>query len=522
MKSKNIGIVIYSYYKDEDFLILCLNGLLHTIAKSPMYNVYVFVVDDNNMQTKINVKNLPIEKYKGKLHVIYTDWDRKGNLNGFDCMYGMVSTYYDLTHKFNLDYVLKFDSDCFLNTLDYIHETEQKLMEMNIPVSSLLQTGSSFCNICCQGCAQTMTRKAVYTLMSMFQNMKEEKSEASKILRKRITLGYYEDRVISLLLEMVPDGVRFDIKTLPGCLGHLNCFDNPNADFTKYTSLTFKNYTMGGGGWTRKQAYNELKKYIEEYTGLKIETSDKPIVIPQFPLGARLGNQLFTVAACYAHCLKNNYVMRYIPENPILNKIIGDKFISPYKVETKNLSTYKEPTYSYTEIPNSTSGYITGYFQSSKYFAEYKKEICDLYKRLISPEKKKNIAAIHIRMGDYLVYSDRYKSPKKDFIEKALAQLSPYIKRLMVFSDEPNKAMELIRSCNGSEKYGIINGSAESNEINDIRKMTACEELIMSCSSFSWWVAYLGEYKKVIVDKKWYNDNELSEKDIYEDSWIKI
>ena len=240
MKTKNIGIIILSYYKDEDFLALCLKGLLHTIAKSPMFNVRVFVVDDNNMKTKINVKNLPIKEYKGNLEVIYTNWDRKGNLNGFDCMYGMVSTYYGLTQKYNLDYVLKFDSDCFLNTLDYITDTENA----------------------CQGCAQTITKKGVLALMSLFHNMKNESSEMAKTLKRRVTGGYYEDRVMSMLLEMIPDGVRFDIKTLPNCLGHLNCFDNPNADFTKYTSLTFKNYTMGGGGWTRKQAYDELKKYI--------------------------------------------------------------------------------------------------------------------------------------------------------------------------------------------------------------------------------------------------------------------
>lgn len=262
MKTKNIGIIIFSYYRDEDFLTLCLKGLLHTIAKSPMFNVRVFVVDDNNMKKKINVKNLPIKEYKGNLEVIYTDWDRKGNLNGFECMYGMVSTYYNLTQKYNLDYVLKFDSDCFLNTLDYIIDTENALRNMNIPVERLVQTGSSFCDICCQGCAQTITKKGVIALMSLFHNMKTESNEMAKTLKRRVTSGYYEDRVMSMLLEMIPDGVRFDIKTLPNCLGHLNCFDNHDADFTKYTSLTFKNYTMGGGGWTRKQAYDELKKYI--------------------------------------------------------------------------------------------------------------------------------------------------------------------------------------------------------------------------------------------------------------------
>lgn len=262
MKTKNIGIIIFSYYKDEDFLALCLKGLLHTIAKSPMFNVRVFVVDDNNMKKKINVKNLPIKEYKGSLEVIYTDWDRKGNLNGFDCMYGLVSTYYNLTQKYNLDYVLKFDSDCFLNTLDYIIDTENALRNMNISPDRLVQTGSSFCNICCQGCAQTITKKGVIALMSLFHNMKNESSEMAKTLKRRVIGGYYEDRVMSMLLEMIPDGIRFDIKTLPNYLGHLNCFDNHDVDFTKYTSLTFKNYTMGGGGWTRKQAYDELKKYI--------------------------------------------------------------------------------------------------------------------------------------------------------------------------------------------------------------------------------------------------------------------
>ena len=134
------------------------------------------------------------------------------------------------------------------------------------------------------------------------------------------------------------------------------------------------------------------------------------------------------------------------------------------------------------------------------------------------------VAGIHIRMGDYLKYDWRYKSPKKDFIEKALSQLSPHIKRLLVFSDEIDKAIELVKSCKGSERFTISpsNDMCEVDEIYDIYFMTACEELIISCSSFSWWAAYLGEHKKVIVDKKWYNDDGLIDKDIYEENWIKI
>ena len=137
---------------------------------------------------------------------------------------------------------------------------------------------------------------------------------------------------------------------------------------------------------------------------------------------------------------------------------------------------------------------------------------------------KEGVAGIHIRLGDYLTRSDEYKSPSKDYIEKAFTYISPHIKQLLVFSDEIDKAVKLVKSCKGSERFTITpsNEMGEANEIHDLYFMTSCEELIMSCSSFSWWGAYLGEHNKVIVDKKWYNDNKLIETDIYEDIWIRI
>ena len=230
---------------------------------------------------------------------------------------------------------------------------------------------------------------------------------------------------------------------------------------------------------------------------------------------------MFLVAACYAHCLRNNYELKIGNIKDLLKRSLTKSFPIPTEEECKS-TIFVEPTYHYTPIPKYVTGLIKGFYQSSKHFADYSKEVKELFGNLKSEEKWEGAAGIHVRLGDYLKYDWRYKAPNKDFIEKALAQLSPHINRLVIFSDEPNKAIELIRSCNGSEKYRIINGSAESDEINDIRSMTVCEELIMSCSSFSWWAAYLGEHKKVIVDKKWYNDNGLIEKDIYEESWIRI
>jgi hypothetical protein len=247
-------------------------------------------------------------------------------------------------------------------------------------------------------------------------------------------------------------------------------------------------------------------------------------IIPRWTPGTRFGNWLFLIAACYAHCLRNGYEMRLPNDKPLINKILPDEFGIPQKIDEMTTTLYNEPTYHYTPIPSDFVGHVQGFYQSSKHFKPFEKEVKQLFHRLTSDNKWEGVAGIHVRMGDYLQHDWRYKSPKKDFIEKALAQLSPHIKRLLVFSDEIDKAVELVKSCKGSERFTIScsNDMGEVDEIDDIYCMTACEELIISCSSFSWWAAYLGEHKKVIVDKKWYNDNELFEEDIYEESWIRI
>lgn len=240
-------------------------------------------------------------------------------------------------------------------------------------------------------------------------------------------------------------------------------------------------------------------------------------VCPLFIGGTRLCNWLFLIATCYAHARRNGYDMK-LPYMKELPSSIRKKFSIDVPNDVKGI--YNEPTYHYTPIPSSVYGYFQGFFQSSKYFDDYKDEIKGLFREFISDDKKEGVAGIHVRLGDYLNLSHHWKSPDKDFIETALTELSPHIKRLMVFSDEIDKAVEIIKTCKGSEQFEII--PMRGNEIGDIREMTACEELIMSCSSFSWWAAYLGENKKVIVDKKWYNDDSLIEEDIYEDAWIKI
>ncbi len=52
--------------------------------------------------------------------------------------------------------------------------------------------------------------------------------------------------------------------------------------------------------------------------------------------------------------------------------------------------------------------------------------------------------------------------------------------------------------------------------------MTAMEELVMSCSSFSWWGAWLGNTRKVIVPRDWFVGGVEDYRDIYLPHWVTL
>jgi hypothetical protein len=264
-----------------------------------------------------------------------------------------------------------------------------------------------------------------------------------------------------------------------------------------------------------KMQKGSYKFYLidKEEVGIK----KKAIVAPHFPPYSRLGNNLFTFAAAYAHALRNGYDF-HCPFTKTLYPVIGNKF-NPNCDTIRTIC--KEPSYKYNKIPGEVSGFIHGYCQSAKYFSDFDTEIREVFKVLCSDDKKRDVAAIHIRLGDYVRLNSIWKSPAKEFIEIALSKLSDNIKTLWIFSDEPDKAKELVTACSTSAKFMLE--VKHGSEIEDIRTMASAEEFIMSCSSFSWWAAYLGNHKKVIVDKKWYTEkSNLPEDDIYEPHWIKI
>lgn len=251
-----------------------------------------------------------------------------------------------------------------------------------------------------------------------------------------------------------------------------------------------------------------------------------PHVSPHFITGMRLGNIMFAVATVYAHALRNDVTCRvpwaYNDASMALHDYLKhEPALLPSTPFGANESMrYHEPRFSFCKIPADVlEGGICGYFQSSHYFADQKEAIRELFKPFIA-EKQPGTLGVHFRLGDYKNLQFLHRVSDTEFLQKAAERVSPEIKNLILFSDEPDASAEIIAGIPAFNRFTI---EVDRNSPCDaLRRMTAMQELILSCSSFSWWGAWLGETEKVILPGKWFTGQIYDYQDVYEPHWIKL
>ena len=249
-----------------------------------------------------------------------------------------------------------------------------------------------------------------------------------------------------------------------------------------------------------------------------------------------LGNQMFQIAATVALSLRNkseygiNLNICYTPnQGHLANKYFDTIFKNVIKSDNYSFSNfYQEPKFSYTEIPYQDDLLIRGYFQSEKYFEEFKEEITKLF--YLSEEHKsiienyinhnkltdKPITSVHIRRGDYLLFSNVHLVCTLEYYKKAIKTIGDSY--FIFISDDVNWVKENFKSDN----YFI---PEFNDELLDLTLMTMCDNNIISNSTFSWWGSYLNQYsdKKIISPNRWFsNGGSIDTQDVLPDKWIKL
>ena len=254
MMKKKIAVCYFSYAEDVDFLNESLKALQKTIHRS-CHEVRVYVFDDLNYKKTIKRKELSIP-----CTLIGTRFNRNGNLNGYECIEGMFDEYIKIHSKFDYDYLIKLDSDCILNSFDNITAIEARLMKQQ-GHKNVSQIGSYFAQICCYGCCQTFSPMGIASISNIFKNIRNNPSKNTEIMKKRIQLGWNEDKVVSLLLEMSPIS-RGQTEAIEGVKGHVNAFEHTNENYWNYISVAFKPNKYGMQSWTREQSLEVMKNFV--------------------------------------------------------------------------------------------------------------------------------------------------------------------------------------------------------------------------------------------------------------------
>lgn len=181
--------------------------------------------------------------------------------------------------------------------------------------------------------------------------------------------------------------------------------------------------------------------------------------------------------------------------------------------------------------------YLSGYWQSEKYFIKHRKIILGDFSSRSSPISTKNAqlekdikkhqsVSIHIRRTDYLTNENankfhgvcglNYYRKSMKYIEKKVTSPVYY-----VFSDDPDWVRLNIKS---KHKVVYITHNQGKDAHEDIRLMSQCQHNIIANSSFSWWGAWLNSHrnKMVISPKRWFNSSLTDTSDLIPQNWIKL
>lgn len=251
-----------------------------------------------------------------------------------------------------------------------------------------------------------------------------------------------------------------------------------------------------------------------------------------------LGNQLFQVAAAMVYGFETgrtvilpraqkhiHVVHPYLYEEsilsgfPILDRVIDEPAISSLQ---NDFSLHPgEPAFeSWKPIQSKGNILLHGYFQYYPALEPYREKIAEkflsgLKKYLCAPS---HAVGIHVRRGDYLQFADTYPTLGPSYYLRAIACF-PKDTHFKIFSDDISwcKEMDMFQSCKN------VTFVEEMDEIKSLCEMIACEGgFITANSSFSWWGAFLGAYRKgarCVTPESWFKEEVTT---LVPSDWIRI
>ena len=174
---------------------------------------------------------------------------------------------------------------------------------------------------------------------------------------------------------------------------------------------------------------------------------------------------------------------------------------------------------------------FNGYFQSWKYFHQYREEIVHQLQAPKNPSAKyldfvkslseKKWIAIHVRRGDYVKFknyhglaSSEYYTMSLDLVSHAIGDID-----IVVFSDDISEAKKIVPN---ATQY--ICEEDISSPVENLILMSKATHFIGANSSFSWWAAYIGDQKEKIniFPRPWFAEKNIDTRDLLLPHWLTL
>jgi hypothetical protein len=249
-----------------------------------------------------------------------------------------------------------------------------------------------------------------------------------------------------------------------------------------------------------------------------------------------LGNIMFQIATAYASSIENNMLLTVNKTNYHGAHYSIDKYSSNilrnvvYSDSNIGYDYFGENEFKYNKLPKFIfNTKLNGYFQSEKYFKNYRNEILKFFEPtddiINNIELKygniltKKTCSIHVRRGDYLHLELFHPVLPINYYKESFDKLGSNLEYL-IFSDD-------ISWC--KENFDFIPNKTFVDDLEDYEEiylMSLCNNNIIANSSFSWWGAWLNKniHKKIIFPKVWFGNSLLyhDTSDIYIDKSFKL
>ncbi len=222
---------------------------------------------------------------------------------------------------------------------------------------------------------------------------------------------------------------------------------------------------------------------------------------------------------------------------PFFYRFLNGRFVFIFEalVNKFKLGGGLEKKFSFNEnILNLKDGaYVSGYWQSPKYFSEIESTIRNDFSLKELPLqniqdkaheiKNTDSVCIHVRRGDY-VGNPFYDVTDLDFYKKGidLIRSQKNISKIYVFSDDIDWCKENLKF--DIETFFVDDSFNGDKNEGTMYLMSFCKNFVISNSTFAWWGAWLAPSsdKIVVCPKRWFGDDIIDTSDLIPKEWIRI